>query len=92
MIGMPESLAIMSVCGIVITAIIKRPSTSPKTDTVVNSTLCTACKTELTRRIEERSQETQSIFRELKKHGEQLARIETRLGIVKQQGASESGA
>lgn len=91
MIGIPEALSIMSLCGVIIAAIIKRPS-PPKIDPVVNSMSCSTCKAELTRRIEERSDETKSIFRELKKQGEQLARIETRLdgmGPMKKNGPSE---
>jgi hypothetical protein len=79
---MPDALAIMSVCAIIIAAIFKRPSSIPlRIDPApaITSISCTACKAELTRRIDERSEETGSIFRELKKQGEQLARIETRL-------------
>lgn len=78
MFGMPEAMTIASLCAVIIAAIIKRPS-PPKIDPVVNSMSCASCKAELTRRIDERSEETGSIFRELKKQGEQLARIETRL-------------
>ena len=82
MIGMPEALAIMSLSGIVIAAIVTRKPREPKqTDGLVSFQSCTSCKTELTRRIDERSKETTGIFRELKRQGKQLARIEVKLKI-----------
>jgi hypothetical protein len=85
MIGMPEALAIMSVAGIIIAAIVKHsPSPSPpapEKHESINATHCANCKAELTRRIDERHTETQGIFREIKKQGKQLARIEERLKI-----------
>jgi len=74
MIAMPEALAIMSLSGIVIAAIITRKSSQ-----LITAASCAACKKDIETKFSEKRSEAEKIFGELKKHGEQLARIETRL-------------
>jgi hypothetical protein len=81
MIGIPEALAIMSLSGVVIAAIItRRPS--PMAVQSVSSATCAACKQEILTKFSEKREDTQMICDELRKQGERLARIEERLQII----------